>query len=351
VKQVQISESEKGMLAVSFEYDPKIIEAIRAIPTRRWDREQKLWFFNNTPEIKRRIKQAFSGYDIMEKNDNDHAEEFDILKKELQSRKYSRKTIKSYIYYNKEFHAFCGKTPDQVDARDLLNYLSYLTEQRGYRAASVNIAISALKFYYGRILRKSFILEKKRPKKDKNLPKVLSRDEIIRVLNALTNVKHRVILYLVYSGGLRVSEVTRLKREDIDNVRKVIYIRLAKGRKDRYTLLSDTAFQLLLKYLAAYKPVKWLFAGQCPSQPVSIRSVEKIFKNACKKAGILKDVSIHCLRHSFATHLLENGTDLRYIQELLGHANSKTTEIYTHVAKRDFLKITSPLDRIETVTE
>jgi integrase/recombinase XerD len=171
----------------------------------------------------------------------------------------------------------------------------------------------------------------------------------VRLLRALLNIKHRTVLALAYSGGLRVSEVTALKPEDIDLSRNLIYIRKAKGRKDRYTLLSKKTANLLKKYINAYKPEKWLFEGQNPANHLSIRSAEKVFENACKAAGIKKKVSIHCLRHSFATHLLENGTDIRYIQELLGHASSRTTQIYTHIAKRDFLKITSPLDRIDSL--
>ncbi len=159
-------------------------------------------------------------------------------------------------------------------------------------------------------------------------------------------MKHRVLLGLAYSAGLRVSEVVRLKEEDIDPERKTIHIRRAKGRKDRYTLLSGKILGMLGDYRERYKPKSWLFEGQDPLRPLSIRTAEKIFEHARLKAGILKDVSIHCLRHSFATHLLEQGTDVRYIQELLGHAHMKTTEIYTHVATRDFLEIASPLDKI-----
>jgi site-specific recombinase XerD len=348
VKQVKIIQKENGVLAISFEYDEAIVEAIRSIPTRKWDNGQKSWLFQDKPEIRQRIKQVFNGYQFIERSPLPEPKEFENLLKELQSRKYSRKTIKSYFYYNKEFHTFCGKPVNLVEYQDVLDFLSHLSQNRSYSEAGVNLAISALKFFYGHILNKNFIFDKKRPKKNKRLPNVLNTEEVINTLNALTNIKHRTILTLAYSGGLRVSEITNLRPEDIDPVRKVIYIRRAKGRKDRYTLLSDKAFALLSKYIDIYKPGKWLFEGQYPGRPISIRTAEKIFKNACRSAGIAKDVSIHCLRHSFATHLLENGTDIRYIQELLGHASSKTTEIYTHVARRDFLKIKSPLDRIES---
>jgi integrase/recombinase XerD len=151
---------------------------------------------------------------------------------------------------------------------------------------------------------------------------------------------------LTYSAGLRVGEVVRLKLEDIDEERKLIHIRQAKGRKDRYTVLSQVAWDFLNIYLKKYQPEVWLFTGAESGTHLTERSVQHIFENACEKAGIKKDVSVHSLRHSFATHLLEGGTDLRYIQELLGHASSKTTEIYTHVSKRDIGSIQSPLDRL-----
>jgi len=151
---------------------------------------------------------------------------------------------------------------------------------------------------------------------------------------------------LIYSAGLRVSEVVKLKPEDIDAERRLIRIKGAKGRKDRYTLLSEVALGTLSLYIKSYRPVKWLFPGQQEGRHVTTRTVQKIFDDGVKKAGIIKEVSVHSLRHSFATHLLERGVDLRYIQELLGHKSSKTTEVYTHVSNKDLSKIRSPLDSI-----
>jgi len=210
----------------------------------------------------------------------------------------------------------------------------------------LNIAISALKFYYGGILKKNFAYEIKRPKKDRKLPVVLSREEVFKILSSVVNIKHRAILMITYSAGLRVGEVVRLKVEDIDTERKMIHVRGAKGRKDRYTILSDVAIETLNLYLKSYQPKIWLFHGKNENSHLTVRSVEKIFDNAVKSAGVTKDVSIHSLRHSFATHLLESGVDLRYIQELLGHKSSKTTEIYTHVSNKDLSRIQSPLDLI-----
>lgn len=152
---------------------------------------------------------------------------------------------------------------------------------------------------------------------------------------------------MIYSAGLRVSEVTNLQVQDIDKNRMLIHIRQAKGRKDRYTILSEATLRVLRQYVSEYKVSDWLFKGEKEGCPISVRTVQSIFKTACAKANIKKDVSVHSLRHSFATHLLEGGTDLRYIPELLGHKSSKTTEIYTHVSKKDLSKIHSPIDAID----
>lgn len=213
--------------------------------------------------------------------------------------------------------------------------------------STLNIIINALKFYYGEILKKDFIFEVKRPKKDRKLPVVLNREEIAKILLSITNIKHKAILTLIYSAGLRVGEIIKLKIEDIDTERMLIHIKGSKGRKDRYTLLSQRALEILKEYRKEYRPPKWLFPGQNKERHITTRTVEKVFANACRKAGIKKPVTVHTLRHSFATHLLEGGTDLRYIQELLGHKSSKTTEIYTHVSTKDIGKIRSPLDSLQ----
>ena len=214
------------------------------------------------------------------------------------------------------------------------------------KSTLLNVIINALKFYYGEVLEKNFIFEVKRPKKDKKLPVVLSKEKVKRILDVTTNIKHKAILMLMYSGGLRVGEIVRLKLENIDHERSLIHIKGSKGRKDRYTILSKRVLVVLRKYYNQYRPEKWLFEGAIPGKHISTRAVQAIFKHACEKAGIKKEVSAHSLRHSFTTHLLESGIDLRYIQEILGHKSSKTTEIYTHVSKTGIARIRSPLDTI-----
>ena len=254
--------------------------------------------------------------------------------------------MKGYLYYNRDFLSFIKKQSSDISDSDIKDYLLHLAEERQSATSTLNQAINALKFYYGSMLKKKFLYEIKRPRKDKKLPVVLSKEEVAKILSSIDNIKHRAILMLVYSAGLRVGEVVRLKIEDIDSKRMLIHIKGAKGRKDRYTLLSEMALEILRKYWRDYKPEKWLFEGARKERYISTRTVQHILEHACTQAGIRKDISVHTLRHSFATHLLEGGTDLRYIQELLGHAHSKTTEIYTHVSTKSLGKITSPLDTL-----
>jgi site-specific recombinase XerD len=265
------------------------------------------------------------------------------LETELRARKYSPKTIQAYLYHNREFCRTIQKPPEYVTSDDITNYAAYLDTQ-GFSASSMNLAISSLKFFYHQMLRKYLVNAHHRPRHDKKLPTVLSCPQIGELLQGMKNIKHRLLLTLTYSSGLRVSEVVQLKITDIDVVRKTVLIRSGKGRKDRYTMLSDKAALLIKEYYRIFQPFDWLFPGIQPTEHLTIRSAQHIFEKALAASGIDKPLSIHSLRHSFATHLLENGTDIRYIQELLGHSSIKTTERYTHVAKRAVLNVKSPLD-------
>jgi site-specific recombinase XerD len=215
----------------------------------------------------------------------------------------------------------------------------------GKAAATINLIINSLKFYYEKLLQRSFFVPNcgiARPKKDKRLPVVLSKEEIVRMINSLDNIKHKLILQILYGSGLRVSEAVGLKINDIDFVRHLIQIKEGKGRKDRVSIVSETTLKNIEKYLNEYQPLKYLFESIETGSRMNIRSIQNIVYSSVLKAGIKKNVSAHSLRHSFATHLLESGTDIRYIQELLGHARLETTQIYTHVACSNFEKIKSP---------
>ncbi|GHV93889.1 hypothetical protein AGMMS50293_02090 [Spirochaetia bacterium] len=269
------------------------------------------------------------------------------LETELQSRKYSPKTRAAYIQYNKALCTWLGKSPASITLDDIKRYLAHLDTDLNYAASSMNIAISALKFFYREVLGRQTKWEPNRPRQDKRLPVVLSRSEIKNALNVEQNEKHRLLLMMAYSSGLRVSEVVGLRIQDIDFSRKVLIINAAKGRKDRYTLLAAHLITPLKNYLKRNNTSPWLFPGADLTKHLSIRSAQAICTQAFKKSDLRKNASIHSLRHSFATHLLETGTDIRYIQELLGHTSLRTTERYTHVARRAALKITSPLDTLD----
>ncbi len=276
--------------------------------------------------------------------------EKDIIKSlsdRLKLKGYSNKTKKAYIGHIRRFIDFYEESPLNFDKNDIDRYLLYLLENQEHSHSYVNQAISAIKFFYIDVhKRQDIIIDIPRPQKENKLPEVLSQMEVVRIMNAVDNIKHRAILLLIYSAGLRVGEVVRLKVNDIDSDRMLIHIIQGKGRKDRYSLLSKVALEELRTYVRKYKPDNWLFSGAEEDRFLTERSVQKVFENARIKAGVKKKATVHTLRHSFATHLLEGGVDLRYIQELLGHQSSKTTEIYTHVTEKSIKNIESPLDRI-----
>lgn len=266
------------------------------------------------------------------------------LAQELIIRGFSGRTIKSYLSHNQRFLDWLGKSARDVSSQDIKDYLLYLKSQN-YSNTSLNSVISSLKFYYGQILNRKLFFSIRRPKKEKFLPVVLTRQEIIKIINSASNLKHKLLLSLLYGSGLRVSEVVKIKIGHLDLQSRSLFVKSSKGNKDRYTLLSSISIKFLNIYLPKLSSEqKYLFAGQSGDSHLSQRSAQKIFDNALTKSGIKKEASCHSLRHSFATHLLEAGTDIRYIQKLLGHQNIKTTEIYTQVASDFWQGIKSPLD-------
>jgi integrase/recombinase XerD len=271
---------------------------------------------------------------------------FEVLRRELKLRNYSYKTLKAYRSCLRSFiKYFSPRHPRELSNEDIRRYLLYLIEEKHYSAGSINQAFNAIRFLYVELYKRPLVIAGvPRPLKEKKLPNVLSQEEVLRIFECVDNLKHKTLLMLIYSAGLRVGESVKLKVSDIDSKRKMIHIHDAKGRKDRYTLLSDAVLVMLREYYKEYRPKEYLFEGAAGRKHLSERSVEHVFERAVKAARIVKPISLHGLRHSFATHLLESGVDLRYIQELLGHNSSKTTEIYTHVSKRQIEKIRNPLD-------
>lgn len=265
----------------------------------------------------------------------------------LERRRYSESTIKTYCSYFRDFqHSFQGTKLETINTAEINGYLLELIRDRHISTSQQNQRINAIKFYYEKVLgREKQYYKIERPRKERKLPKVLSKSQIKSILNHCPNLKHRMILSLIYSGGLRRSEVLNLKVTDIESDRELLRIEGAKGNKDRYTLLSKKILSDLREYYRKYKPGEFLFEGQRGGR-YSATSVAIILRRAAEQAGIKKRVTPHMLRHSFATHLLEQGTDLRYIQELLGHSSSRTTEIYTHVSTEKVRKIKNPIDDI-----
>lgn len=274
-----------------------------------------------------------------------------VIKKaeeKLKLKGYSKKTIKVYLNHIKNFISFLdSNNVEEISEQSINSYILFLLEEKELSHSFVNQAISSIKFLVDKILYQNVNeSEVYRPKQEHKLPNILNKKEIAKILEKTVNQKHKSILYVIYSAGLRVGEVVRLKCKDIDSERMLIKVKQSKGRKDRYTLLSKACLKQLRKYYKLYKPEKWLFPGGKVGKHLTERSVQRIFKKACSKSNITKEVSVHSLRHSFATHLLEKGTDLRFIQKLLGHKSTKTTEIYTHVSNKDISKISNPLDEI-----
>lgn len=266
-------------------------------------------------------------------------------------RNMSPSTHKVYTYAVANFSFFHGRSPDKLGIEDVREYRLHLIA-RGLKANSINPIIGALRFFYGTTLgRKDIADQLPFARKEDTLPAVLSQDEVLRLLKAESNLKMRTAYTAIYAAGLRVSEVVALTIKDIDSARKVIHIRQAKGRKDRYVMLSEQLLIILRDYWCRTHPPHWLFPGPNQSRPVTTRSVQRAFRNAADAAGLDDNVTVHTLRHSFATHLLEQGVDIRVIQDLLGHRHINTTTRYARVAVNMIRRVESPLEalRIELV--
>jgi len=265
-----------------------------------------------------------------------------LLKLEL--KRYANNTVKTYVSCFEAFiNHYIHIEPEHINENDIRAYLQKLI-QEGSSNSYVNQAINAIKFYYEVVMEMpNRFYGMERPRREEKLPKVLSKEEVLSIIEHTNNIKHRCVVSLLYSAGLRRNELLNLIPEDIDGKRMMIKVRGGKGNKDRFTILSETLLKELREYYKLWKPRTYLFEGPMAAR-YSAESVAKIVSRAAARANIKKRVSPHMLRHSFATHLLEAGTDLRYIQVLLGHKSTKTTEIYTHVATNIFFKIKNPLD-------
>lgn len=275
-------------------------------------------------------------------------EEDEVLKlvQQLMLQRYSENTVRTY---RQAFIQYLLETEDSLqnpNREQIRNYLLKQIRNQNWSESTQNTFINALAFYFRKVAKIEVDLRNLRPREPKSLPNVLSEDEVIKILQACENTKHKTILMLVYSAGLRLSELISIRVADINFASNKIFIKSGKGKKDRYSILSEKMKSQLHEYQRGYRPRYWLFEGQTDEQ-YSVRSVQAILRRAVEKAGVNPFATVHTLRHSFATHLLERGTDIRYIQEILGHNSVKTTEIYTHITKKGGEQIKSPLDNLD----
>jgi integrase/recombinase XerD len=333
----------ESRIAIYFEKNPDWTARIKQQEGSRWSQTFGVWHLPDT--IENRMK--FQIVEIPTKlPSTEGIAQIDKFKHWLLSRRYSDSTIKTYTEALKSFLTFYNeKLVSEITNDDVIRYNNEYILNNNLSASYQNQIVNALKLFFSTVQETKIELDKiHRPKRAKLLPNVLSKEEVKSILNAHSNIKHKTMLSLIYACGLRRSELLHLKPADIDSKRGIIIIRQSKGKKDRIVPLSTKILLLLREYYLINKPQKWLFEGQIAGELYSEKSLQSILKQALQKVAITKPVTLHWLRHSYATHLLESGTDLRYIQELLGHNSSKTTEIYTHVSTKSIQQIKSPFD-------
>jgi len=275
----------------------------------------------------------------------------DQMLRDMEIRNLSERTKRCYLDWMRRFSAHFGKSPDQLGDEEIKGFLHHLLREKKASQSGMNQAYSALKFFYTTTLGKTWnggqIL---RCKKGRRLAVILSKEEVRSVFAGTRNLKHLALLMTIYSGGLRVSEASHLKVSDIDSQRMTIRVR-GKGDKDRYTILGNNALAILRTYWKVYRPQDWLFPSRNPKEPICVSTIQKVFRQSILQAGIKKRATPHTLRHCFATHLLESGYELYYIQRLMGHSSLKTTSVYLHVTCKSVQNIVSPIDLLESLGE
>lgn len=367
---------EQDVIFIVFTKDTSIIALLKTIKDSRWSKRNNKWyiasnafnlslFFNVFKDVAyidysslSIIKQAeridkclIEDVKSIEKEVDIEREidiELDKLKQWMTHKRYSPSSIKTYIECAKTFFIYVQPKPiSEVNTQDMVDFVNNYVIAKGLSFSYQNQVINAVKIYYREIAKSKFDVDQfVRPRTEHKLPNVLSKDEVAAILKAHSNLKHKTMLSLIYACGLRRSELLSLKPLDVDSKRGLLIIRQGKGRKDRVAPISAKIIEVLRTYYVTYNPKVWLFEGQSAGERYSEKSLQCVLKQALDKTGIKKPVTLHWLRHSYATHLLEAGTDLRYIQELLGHKSSKTTEIYTHVSTKSLQKIISPFDNL-----
>lgn len=338
---------------------------VRTLAGRRWSKTMRCWHIPYRENYMNYLEKYFEGK--VKIINNKHREENKIKKKKkekpeqvelkqevkdsinefykyLKRNRFAENTKKTYVSMIIKFFEFIPKLPGNIDMKDIKDYNDKFILKNNLSTTYQNQFINALKKYYEKIQNKNLKIEEiERPRRSKPLPKVISKQSVKKLLDSTKNIKHKAILSLIYSAGLRRSEVLNLKVRDIDSKRMIITIRNSKGKKDRIVGLSENILSLLKIYYKIHNPKEYLFEGQNKGR-YSSTSINKIFSRSKVKAGIKLKGGVHLLRHSCATHLHESGYDIRIIQELLGHKSSRTTEIYTHVSTKSIKNVKSPFD-------
>jgi integrase/recombinase XerD len=348
-------------IVIRFEFSNELVARVKKLEGVKWSNSMKTWHVPDTEQYRKRFKlpncESYIDDDIYTKhapllNQTDGPNQIDIYSKVivyknwLRSRRYSVNTVKTYSEALLRFLKYYSHKPiTEINNNDVIMFNNDFILEHNLSASYQNQVVNAIKLFFRKIENSALNVDViHRPKRAKQLPNVLSKMEVKALLDSLNNIKHKAMLSLIYSCGLRCSELINMRIRDVDSKRNLLVIKNAKGRKDRIAPLSDKTIKLLREYFKVHKPLVYLFEGQIHGEPYDARSLQLVLKVALAKTKIKRPVTLHWLRHSYATHLLEAGTDLRYIQEILGHKSSRTTEIYTHVSTRSIQKIISPFD-------
>lgn len=333
----------KRRIAVEFENKLELRQRFKKLRGAKWSSSLKVWHLPDSKTYRKQFGIPIYDKDILSEEKVEQLKKFEDW---LKAHKYAKSTVNTYGNTMRVFFTFYNEKPlDEINNDDIIRFNNEYILKKKLSSSYQNQFINALKKFFKTIEKRKIDIDLvQRPRKESLLPNVLSKQEVKALLDAPLNLKHRTMLSLTYACGLRRSEVLNLKPCDILSDRYLLRVNQSKGNKDRIVPISDSIIKMLRTYYKAYKPKTWLFEGQKSGKKYSPTSIQEVLKKSVKKAGIKKKVTLHWLRHSYATHLLESGTDLRYIQELLGHSSSKTTEIYTHVSNRDIQRIKSPFD-------
>lgn len=346
----------KDVIYIRFERNVEMNQLVRKLVGVKWSNTQKAWYVLDSAFYREKfgiVPKNIIGKAVLAHTHSVNREALQKFVETLQLKAYSLNTITTYRNeFAQLLYTLKNKNVDELDNNRLRDYFLYCTNTLKLSENTLHSRINAVKFYFEKVLgRERMFFDIPRPKKPLQLPNVLAISQVEQLFSKLENLKHKTMLFLAYSAGLRVSEVVNLKVKDIHSARMVINIKGAKGKKDRMVVLSQGILELLRKYYTTYKPKYWLFEGQYQEEPYSTRSLQQIFHRAKSEARIIQDVTFHSLRHSYATHLHERGTDIKLIQELLGHNDIKTTLRYTHVSTRTIENIVSPFDNLNLKDE